>query len=167
MATAAQRQHVGSVIEFMHAHASQLDYPPGDQRSNRDTVSWNLSEQQAEHVLLAGGRMQLDCSEMGSWLLKCAGLWHWSTPGYTGSHLEMLKPVYTDARAARTGALVIFGGGTGEHECVVYKADPKGGNPLLASHGRPGFDLRYLHDEADWFARNGFPGVRFCSIAHL
>lgn len=163
MATAAQRAHVVHLIDSLRPHAAQLDYPPGDQRDSRDAAFWHMSEQTAEHVLTAGGRLQFDCSEFGAWVLKCAGLWHWADPGYTGSHLELLTQHYSDAKIARPGALVIFGPGTGDHECVVYKADAEHGNPLLAGHGRPGFDVERLAAVA---ARHR-PPVRFLSIAHL
>lgn len=162
MATAAQRQHVAATIDFLKAHAAQLDYPPGDQRTSRDAISWALSEGQADVLLRGGGRMQLDCSEMGSWILKAAGLWHWSQPGYTGSHLAML-PHYSDAKLALTGALVVFGPGSGEHAVVVYKPDAAHGNPVVAGHGRPGFDIERLSVVA---ARHR-PPVTFLSIAHL
>lgn len=151
----------------MHAHAGQLDYPPGDRRDDRDSTSWHLTEQHAELILNHAGRMQLDCSEMGAWWLKCAGLWRWTTPGYTGSHLTLLPSHYTDGRIARIGALVIFGPGTGHHEAMVHTPDPQHGNPLLASHGRPGFDLVHLADLEASQTRDGYPGVRFLSIAHL
>lgn len=163
MATEAQRQHIAATIDYMRQHASQLDYPPGDQRTNRDTISWQLTEGQAHHLLTGGGRMQLDCSEMGAWLLKCAGLWHWTQPGYTGSHLELLPEHYTDGKIARVGALVVFGPGTGDHECVVYRPDPTHGNPMVAGHGRPGFDM----DRLAAVAARHRPPVRFLSIAHL
>lgn len=166
MATSAQRAHLHALIGYLHAHAGQLDYPPGDQRTSRDAVSWSLTEQQAEHVLNGGGRMQMDCSEMGSWLLKAVGCWHVPAPGYTGSHLDLL-PHYTNARQALTGALVVFGHGTGHHEAMVYEPDPTHGNPLLGSHGRPGFDLRTLADLAASQAAAGYPGITFLSIAHL
>jgi hypothetical protein len=75
--------------------------------------------------------------------------------------------VYEKARGAGIGALVIFGPGTGHHEAMVYRPDPKGGNPLLQSHGRPGMDRVLLRDMAASQAAAGHPGVRFCSIAHL
>lgn len=162
MATNAQRQHLHELVEFLRQHASQLDYPPGDQRDNRDAISWRLTEQQAEHVLNSGGRMQLDCSEMGAWLLKSVGCWHLPAPGYTGSHLALL-PHYKDPRIARTGALVVFGPGTGDHECVVYEPDPTNGDPLLAGHGRPGFDVERLSVVR---ARHRSP-VTLLSVAHL
>lgn len=163
MATTAQRLHVVAALDFLHVHAAQLDYPPHDNRDSRDAHDWHLSEQQAEHVLSAGGRMQLDCSEVGAWVLKCAGLWRWSEPGWTGSHLQLLTQHYHDARVALTGALVVFGPGGGDHEAIVYRPDPTGGNPTIAGHGRPGFDVEPLSAAA---ARHRSP-VTFLSIAHL
>lgn len=165
MATHAQREHVLAVLDFFRAHASQLLYPPGDQRTARDAQSWGWSEQTAEHVLAAGGFWQGDCSEFASYVLKCAGLWKWNDPGWTGSHVKLL-PVYTDASAAGIGALVVFGEGDGVHECVVHTPS-RAGNPLLSSHGSPGLGLVRLRDEAAYFERAGHPGVRFLSIAHL
>ena len=162
VATRAQRAHVAAVLEELARYRGLLRYPPGDQRTGRDNVTWHLTEHEAFAALAAGDPLQWDCSEFCPWVLKCAGLWRWSSPGYTGSHLELL-PVYTDARAAGIGALVVFGGGTGHHEAIVHTPDPHGGNPLLYSHGRPGLDVIRLHDEA---ARQP-PGVRLLSIAHL
>ncbi len=164
MATDAQRAHMVALMDFMHRHASQLDYPPGDVRTWRDGSSWHLTEQQAKHLLESGGRMQFDCSEYVPWILRCAGCWPYSTPGATSSHLELFRhSIYTDAREAYAGAIVIFGGGGGHHEAIVHTPDRRNGNPLLSSHGRPGLDLVKLRDEA---ARQP-PGVRLISIAHL
>lgn len=152
-------------MDFMHAHAAHLLYPPGDQRTNRDGVSWNLTEQHLHHVLEAGGYWQGDCSEYGSYILKCAGLWKWSMPGYTGSHLQLL-PRYTDGKQARPGALVVFGldhNPNGVHEAVVRVADPKGGNPHIDSHGRGGLDRLRVSD----FSGPEFAGHVYLSIAHL
>lgn len=166
MATTAQRHHLLALMNYMHAHRAQLDYPPGDQRSNRDAISWGMNEQTLDHVLAGGGRWQGDCSEYGSYLLKLAGCWHWNAPGWTGSHLQML-PVYLNARGAMVGALVVFGPGTGHHEAMVKIPDPVNGNPLLSSHGRAGLDEARLHDLAASQAALGYPGVRLLSIAHL
>ena len=165
MATKAQREHVVHFLDFCHAHSSGLLYPPGDQRTARDGHSWQMSEQTMEHVLNGGGKWQGDCSEFGSYVLKCAGLWHWSEPGWTGSHLKLLPDHYTDGKQARPGALVVFGLDTdpnGKHEAVVWKADPKGGDPVVASHGRPGFDkLRVSQFGGE------LSGHVYLSIAHL
>ena len=163
MATEAQRRHVVKVLDFMHHHASELAYPPGDERTNRDNVSWHLTEQHMKTLLENGGIWQGDCSEFGSYALKLAGLWHWSQPGWTGSHLQLLPHHYTDGKLANAGALVIFGEGEGKHEAVVHTKDHRGGDPLCASHGRPGFDLLRVSQIAD--AIGG--GVRYLSINHL
>lgn len=165
MATNAQRHHVVGFLDYCHAHAGSLLYPPGDQRTSRDSVSWHLTEQHFEHVVNGGGKWQGDCSEFGSYALKCAGLWHWSEPGYTGSHLQLL-PRYTDGKKARPGALVVFGlkhDPTGVHEAVVYEADKSGGDPIVASHGRPGFDKLRVSD----FSGPEFAGHVYLSVTHL
>jgi hypothetical protein len=117
-------------------------------------------------MLHGGGFWQGDCSEFCPWVLKCAGLWRWAQPGYTGSHLEQL-PVYLNAANALAGALVIFGPGTGHHEAIVHTPDPHEGNPLLASHGRPGYDRVTLKELERQQTNEGYPGVRLLSIAHL
>jgi hypothetical protein len=166
VATLAQRQHVAATIEWLHSVAGQLDYPPGDIRTSMDALDFGLTEQQARHIITGGGRLEFDCSAMDAWILKCAGLWRYPQPGFTGSHLDTL-PHYTNAKIARVGALVVFGGGTGHHEAIVYEPDAKHGNPLLGSHGQPGYKLINLHDEAAAQAASGHPGVTFLSIAHL
>lgn len=166
MATQAQRIHILHLLDFLYAHRSQLDYPHNDVRTVRDASSWLLTEQQAEHLLEIGGRMQMDCSQTCAWVLKSVGCWHWASPGYTGSHLDTL-PVYHDARGADVGALAVFGPGTGHHEAIVHTPDHEHGNPLMFSHGRPGADLVRLKDEAAGQASEGYPGVRMLSIAHL
>lgn len=166
MATHAQRHHVVSFLDYCHAHAGQLLYPPGDQRTARDGISWNLSEQQLEHIIEHGGTWQGDCSEFGSYALKVAGLWHWSQPGFTGSHLQLLPDHYTDGKRARPGALVVFGlahNPNGVHEVVVRKADPRGGDPWVSSHGRGGLDELRVSD----FSGPEFAGHVYLSIAHL
>ena len=164
MATHAQRRHIVEWLDFCHAHSSALLYPPGDQRTARDGVSWHLTEQHMEHIVKAGGYWQGDCSEFGSYALKIAGLWRWSEPGYTGSHLQLL-PRYTDGKLARPGALVVFGlhtSPTGLHEAVVRKADPKGGDPWVDSHGRGGIDKLRVSQFGGELA-----GYVYLSIAHL
>jgi hypothetical protein len=165
MATHAQRLHAVHVMDFMRSHKSHLLYPPGDQRTNRDNVSWHLTEQQLEHVLNSGGYWQGDCSEFCPYVLKCAGLWHWSQPGYTGSHLQLL-PRYTDGKQARPGAIVVCGldlDPNGKHEMIVHTADPKNGDPIVDSHGRPGLDRLRVSE----IARGSLAGHVYLSIAHL
>ena len=166
MATHAQREHIVRFLDFCHAHPSGLLYPTHDVRTSFDAASWNMTEQHFEHILQAGGKWQGDCSEFGAYALKVAGLWKWGQPGYTGSHLQLLPDHYADGKRARPGALVVFGlahNPVGVHEAVVYEADPKGGNPVVASHGRAGFDKLRVSD----FSGPEFAGHTYLSIAHL
>jgi hypothetical protein len=166
MATQAQRAHIAAVTKELSAQAARLAYPPNDVRTSLDAMSWNLTEHAAFTLLEAGHVLQYDCSEMYAWVLRCAGCWHQSQPGYTGTDLTVLQPHYTNAKEAEIGAGVIFGPGTGHHVAWVIRPDPKGGNPGLAGHGRPGFTLNTLAQEAAVQAELGYPGVTFCSIAH-
>jgi len=167
VATTAQRKHILAVLDFFHHHASHLLYPPGDVRTSMDNECWHWSEQTTELVLEHEGYWQGDCSEFGSYVLKCAGLWKWATAGATSSHLQLLPDHYTNAKVADVGALVIFGPGGGHHEAIVHTPDRRYGNPTLDSHGRPGYDRVKLSDLAAEQTRMGYPGVRFLSIAHL
>lgn len=153
------------MLDFFHAHAGHLLYPPGDVRTSLDNECWHWSEQTTEHVLANGGYWQGDCSEFCPYVLKCAGLWKWSQPGATSSHVKLL-PTYYDPKQAGIGALVIFGEGGGHHEAMVHTPDPRYGNPRLSSHGHPGFDSPTLKEMTAEFAHT-HPGVRFLSIAHL
>lgn len=169
--TSAQRLHARAVMEMMYAHRGQFDYPPGDQRTNRDAHSWALTEGEMERYLKAGGRPMMDCSEYAPWCLKCAGAWPFTSPGATSSHLAIWTarrwPIYTDARGAAIGALVIFGPGGGHHEAIVKEPDPKHGNPLLSSHGHAGLDELELETLAASQAAEGFRGVRLLSVVPL
>ncbi len=167
MATAAQRVHLSALIELLHAHAAQLDYPPHDIRGPLDSRTFTLTEQQAEHVLTSGGRLQADCSEMVTELLRWVGCADpnglgYRYAGYTGTMLGHL-PHYLNAKAALVGALAVYGPGTGDHVSMVYKPDATHGDPLMASHGRSGFDLLRLDVERSWHR----PPVTFLSIAAL
>lgn len=162
--THAQREHVARLIESMHKHAGQLDYPPHDVRGPLDARTFTMSEQTAQHVLASGGRLMADCSEMVTELLRWVGC---SDPnglgyryaGYTGTMLAHL-PHYTNPAAANVGALVVYGPGHGEHVSMVYEP---GSDPLLASHGRAGFDLVRLSVQRTWHRAP----VTFLSVAHL
>jgi hypothetical protein len=110
-----------------------------------DAATFRLSEQTMEHILRAGGRLMADCSEMATELLRWVGCGDpnglgYRYAGYTGTMLAHL-PHYSDPRQAFTGALAVFGPGTGRHVAIVYEPDPAHGDPLMASHGEPGFDL--------------------------
>ena len=148
--TESQREHLVSLERRLRLdYSDRFDYPPGDQRTNRDSFSWHLSEGQMFAFLESGGRVSFDCSEWVPWLHRCAGSWRWADPGYTGSHLQIWRAtgwlIYTDPRGALPGSIVVYFDAehpvTGAHEATVVEADPHGGNPLLSSHGGPDLDL--------------------------
>lgn len=169
--TGPQRLHVATLCRELVKYAAQLDYPPGDQRTARDGYSWSLSEHAALSLLERGGRMQFDCSEFVPWVLRCSARWPFTWAGWTGAHLEWWAQrgwtVYTDARAAGIGAIVIFGEGEGHHEAVVTSPSPTSGNPILTSHGEPGLDVVSLRSLAAEQAAAGHPGVRFLAVTKL
>lgn len=167
IATKAQRAHVAAVIHELYAYRAHLAYPANDVRTSLDAFCWTLTEHETFTRLAGGGIVQDDCSQKMAWTWRCAGLWHWPDPGFTGTDLTRLPIHYTDAREAGIGAGVIFGPGDGHHGALVLEPDPLKGNPLLGSHGRAGYDLVRLHDLAAEQASMGHPGVRFLSIAHL
>lgn len=150
-------------METLVSHEPQVHYA-----EIRPMRTIGLTEQQLMHVLNAGGSITMDCSESVTCLCKWAGL---SDPnglgfngsGYTGTLLTHL-PHYSNPKVAQTGALVVFGPGTGDHVCMVLEPDHKDGNPLLWSLGQERGPLKIrLHDEAS-FHRSP---VTFLSIAHL
>lgn len=159
--TSAQRDHARHLLDYFRAHAAQLDYPPHDHRNERDSYFWKLTEQGIDHVLGSGGRLMFDCSELFAKVLQLVGAWPLSYPGYTGTDLDLL-PHYTNPKAARTGAGVVFGPGTGDHIVMVHTPDAKG-NPLVAGHGRAGFDVLRLKTEASFHRAP----VTLLSVAHL
>lgn len=168
MATNAQRAHVKALCNDFAANAARLLYPPGDIRQRQDSEDWAMSETQLLTVIEHGGTAMLDCSETAAWWFRCAGLWPFGTPGFTGTWFDWLgRYAYTNAKQALVAAPVIFGRNPGHHMGVVYEPDPKHGNPLIAGHGRPGFDIRTLSDLEAEQAEMGYPGVTFLSIAHV
>jgi hypothetical protein len=167
MTTHAQRLELKDLMDYLWLHRVLCGYPFNDERTHLDASSWALSQAQRRALLAHGGRTQDDCSQMDAWLLKAVGLWPWASPGYTGSHLATLLPVYFDPRNADVGAIAVFGPGTGHHEAMVYKPDPVGGNPLMQSHGRAGVDRVTLQALRISQTAAGHPGVRMCSIAGL
>lgn len=167
MATDAQRKHVGAVLNELWKYRGLLAYPKGDVRTSADATFWHLSESQAFTLLAAGHVLQSDCSQLYAWTLRCAGLWHWGQPGYTGVDLDVCKPHYTDGRQAYVGAGVIYGPGTGHHVTPVWVPDHKSGDPVVFSHGHAGVDRVTVSQMAASQAAEGYPGHVYVSIAHL
>ena len=153
MTTPAQRAKLAALMDATHAHRAQIHY--AQVRPMRNV-------QLARPVY----PLTMDCSEGVTCLCKWAGLHDpnglgYNGKGYTGTLLDHL-PHYFRPANAMTGALVVFGPGTGEHVAMVREPDHR--NPLLWSLGSEvGPVFVRLHDEAQEHA----PPVTFLSIAGL
>lgn len=156
------------LMVLLSEHAHLVQYPPGDVRGGLDKLTWRLTEKELLHRLAAGLPIQFDCSQCFTQLCRWAGLkdpsgFNYRVCGYTGTILAYASKhdaIYTDPRKAGIGAPALFGPRTAEHVSTVMEP---GDDPLMGSHGRPGFDELLLSVERTWHD----PPVRFCSIAHL
>jgi hypothetical protein len=162
--TIEQRGDLMAVLELLRRYAGQLDYPPGDVRGPLDRGTWGLNLEQLRHELALGRHVQFDCSQMVQQVFRWADLKDpcglgFRYAGDTGAMLAHL-PHYTDPRGAGRGALVIYGPGRGDHVSVVIEP---GRDPLLASHGRKGFDVWHLSQQRSWHR----PPVTLLNVSNL
>ncbi len=137
--TPADRKRLHELASLLVEHEPQVDYPWHDVRGAKDAATFKLSAAQMRTWLAAGKHLMMDCSEGVTCLYKWAGLkdpngLEYAYAGFTGTLLRHL-PHYDDPARARTGALVVYGAGTGEHVSMVME---KGKDPLLWSHGFSG-----------------------------
>ncbi len=128
-----QRAHLAGLMDVLVAHEPQVHY---DQVRPMTTRSILTPAALRAH-LKAGLPLTMDCSESVTLLCRLAGLddpngLGYNGLGFTGTLLSHL-PHYSKPENAMTGALVVFGTGTGHHVCMVRKP---GKNPLLFSHGQ-------------------------------
>lgn len=136
MSTQRQRDHLGSLMEWMVLNRSHIGYVklrpmPHVSWYERD---WDTLFRQQLHTAV-------DCSEFWTCMFKMAGLKdpngnNFSGKGYTGDMLIELDQ-YTDPVHTKKGALVIFGDHTemssGAHVAGVYQGGIS--NPVLCNHG--------------------------------
>lgn len=160
MARADQRAHLEAAARFLIAHEGLIHYA-----QRRPMTTRYLREQETEDRFLKNRTISMDCSEAVTLLCRWAGLEdpngrNYDGAGYTGTLLAHL-PHYSDADAAETGALVVYGPGTGDHVCMVL--DP-GKDPLLFSHGQERGPVAVHHSvEKAWHR----PPAIFLSIESL
>jgi hypothetical protein len=163
--THAQRLHLHELMALLLEHEPLINYPLHDVRGALDAASFMLSEQEMRHRLVTGKHLMCDCSQAVTMLCKWARLkdpngLRYRYAGYTGTLLETL-PHYTNPKAAKVGALVVYGPGTGEHVSMVYEP---GEDPLLWSHG---FDGGPVLIRLSAQRKVHHAPVTFCSIAGL
>ena len=132
MATTAQRQQLAQVMDLLVREQPRVHYAQIRPMQTRAIHSLHLLQQ----ALYSPHGVTMDCSESVTLLCHVAGLhdpngFNYDGHGFTGTLLHFL-PHYTDPLKAKTGALVVFGPGSGDHVCMVRRP---GKNPTLFSHG--------------------------------
>jgi hypothetical protein len=161
MMTEARRNELAALMDWLHEHGAQLNYPPQDHRTESVADIRSVAELKAR--VLRGALW--DCSQTVYALLLAIGCpvrYPW---GSTATLLvEPAMPHYSDPRAAYIGGLVIYGEGGGHHVTMTRHRDAVHGNPVQFGNGSNiGPTYASLHTVAA-----GQPyGVRLLSIAHL
>lgn len=133
MCTDLQRAHMAGLMQWLVKNEPLVDYA---QRRPMVTKGWR--EQQIVTMFANRQHFSMDCSESVTLICRLAGLAdpngaNYNGTGYTGTMLKYL-PHYKDPRRAKTGALVVYGPGTGEHVCMVYS--DRSSDPIVFSHGQ-------------------------------
>lgn len=162
--TTSDRASLVELAGFLYDHRALIDYPPGDIRNQRDLATWRLTRPAMEARLRNGGRIQFDCSQCVQQIFRWCELadpcgLNYAYAGDTGAMLAHL-PHYSRSSGAGRGALAIFGPGRGEHVSLVLEP---GRDPLMGSHGRPGYDHVRLSAEAAFHS----PPVTFLNVSGL
>ena len=124
---------MGELMDLLVAKKAKVHYA-----QVRPMVTLTIHTEKAlRRALRSRAGITMDCSESVTLICHLAGLrdpngLNYDGEGYTGTLLKYL-PHYSDPARARTGALWVVGGGTGEHVCMVRHPDKD--NPILFSHG--------------------------------
>lgn len=164
--TTDDRTRIGALLDYLVKEQARIHYPHGDVRTT--TVHQIATMRSLNLLIEALAGLTCDCSQFVQLVFHvalCADPMGrgFRMDGFTGTLLAAL-PVYMNARAAETGAIVIFGPDTGEHAAIVRHPDPHGGNPGLVSHGQEAGPLEVkLAVEA---AAHRQP-VRFLNVSQL
>jgi hypothetical protein len=149
------------VMDFLLAQRNRVHYAEVRPMHSESIKSMYQLKQR----VAAPGGITMDCSESVTLICKLAGLkdpngLSYDGAGYTGTLLDHL-PHYTDAGAAKLGALCVFGPGTGTHVTMVHERGP---DPWLWTHGEESDPS--LH-RLSWMRPGFAPPVTFLSIAGL
>jgi cell wall-associated NlpC family hydrolase len=169
--TSNQRKHAAALMDDFMTHASQILYPPSDQRNGLEAYDWGLTEAQLHTLLLNRHQVEFDCSDSSSWIYAQVGAWPKSRgPGYTGTWLGLGLTRYKDGKIAQVAAPVIFGTDKkpdGHHMGLVHTPDPKHGNPIISEHGSAGWAFTHLKDVIARQTAEGYPGYTFLNVSRL
>jgi hypothetical protein len=133
-------------MDYCVAHRGQIHYPPGDRRTESVSHIRGIADIHAR--IMSSDGWQIDCSQFVIALLLAVGCKVPHPDGYTGTLLADL-PHYANGKAARVGALCVYGPGTGHHVTMTHTSAPKTGNPLQVSQGQEADPcLIYMAQEA-------------------
>lgn len=132
MTTTAQRTEMRRLMNRLVTYRSRVHYAQIRPMPTRSIRRGHLLT-----ALLRPGGITMDCSESVTLICRLAGLrdpngLNYDGEGFTGTLLKYLKH-YSTPKDAQPGSLVVFGGGNGEHVCMVYEHSET--NPKLFSHG--------------------------------
>lgn len=147
----AQRRKLVTEAQYLISKEPQIHYAEVRPMTSNHVHTWS----DVVNLLGHGGHLTMDCSESVTSLFRWAGLRDpngngYDGTGYTGTLLEHL-PHYENVRHAHPGALLVFGGGTGVHVCMLMERG--GDNPMLFSHGQEAGPLHIsLSEEAAYHA---------------
>lgn len=159
--TTARRDELAALMDWLHDHGEQLNYPPRDHRT--ESVADIRSAATLKARVLRPGGARWDCSQTVYALLGAIGCRMRFPWGSTATLLAEL-PEYNDARFAYIGGLVIYGGGTGHHVTMTRHRDVYHGNPAQFGNGsNEGPTILSMHT----VAASQPAGVRLLSISHL
>jgi len=140
VATAAQRNQIAGLLDFLVEHRAQVHYPPivHGQIIRREIVHDIRTVAELKRRVRRTEGWTVDCSQCVTAVLLAVGCRNpngINADGFTGTLLDHL-PHYHDPRAAYIGALAVFGPRTGHHVAMVRHRDTVHGNPVLCSQGQ-------------------------------
>lgn len=132
MTSDAQRQEMQRLMRVLVNHRGRVHYA-----QRRPMATATIRPGHLRRAIYRPGGITMDCSESVTLICRLAGLRdpngrNYDGYGYTGTLLTYLEH-YAEPSRARPGALVVFGGGTGEHVAMVYEASAH--DPVCFSHG--------------------------------
>jgi hypothetical protein len=144
------RREMKQIMDLLLAHEPKVHY--AQVRPMRTQSIKSVAG--LKKKLASQGGVSMDCSESSTLIARLAGApdpngLGYNGSGYTGTLLEHCRRV--KKADLLVGDLVVFGGGTGHHVCVVYGA---GDDPWLFSHGQERGPIKIrLSEEAKYQPR--------------
>ena len=151
------------VLSFGQRVAGWCHWGVANQRHFSYTQTARRSELFACKPGVIPATVHADCSQFVATVLHWLGVKIVNNRDYTGTLLQKGRPL----REAKLGAVVVWGGGTGEHTAFI--SGKEAGQWLTTGFGHsPGApNVVRLVDMTAYFAKTGHPGVRFLDFEGL